>query len=1180
LDEIERSRPFFLGLIGDRYGWTPPCAEMEAAVNDARFPLDDFDMSVTALEIEYGALRLDEPPICLFYFRESPDYSAVPKELRGIYRDGEENLHKLERLKSEIRARFGADVMGYTAEVCESGLTVSKDWADTVAADITEKLRIEWGEPPDAPPNRREREREEQKLFRERRTEHFAGREAVIAELVDFCLNDEPEKRILMLQGEAGSGKSGILCKVMDKCLLLPFCCGISPQSSLAEDILKSFISALCEHLGVEDDDDKTVRFSALKNRFFELLNIACQDRRVIAVVDALDQLTESEAARRMLWISGKLPEGFRLLCSVIEGPETDAVKALGGEVRPVPAISDADALAIINSMAIRHRKQISGAVAEHILRKQTENGLGKKQAAQNPLYLSLILQDLVMMDRYELDAVQRYMEGGMSHSDALTKFMCRRIDETPGDAEGAYLAILKRLEGLIGRDFIRASCGMIVLSRSGLRETDIEGAFAELGMEFNAADFSWLRQMLRGHFVQGDAQQWDFAHQSLRRGLIKDMQDELSRLNDGLTACFRKQAVYDSFEERNAVHMAYKPGVYDNFAMREIIHHLFIADKSEWAAEVLATCHRNHRGMLVRAIAEMFEGGRERFSRFLTAMLTSAGKSENIDITEYQRIINAVRMLLPALPDDSIKFKVELMQAALALLTEHDEQADNMMLQTAANGEMDIADLYAESNEGEMAEEFYQKARLTMNRINVTYDLTVLFQWGAGLLEAYNRMGDYFMSLGQSETAGIYIGRAVDLAEELYNNSLMFEHTSLKNLSVSYADELLLVYDKMGRIQFGLSRADEAAVYARKSVELSETLNKRINTANALLQLAISKGVLGYYLMISSETAEAAECYRAALEGFGQIYRQGGAQAETALSALANAYTQIAEHVVNSDGAQEELKCFRDVLDGIDGIFMQCDLSDGLCEKFREMALYDAHAADAFASRSLADEATAFLQKALNKFKRIYELTEMTDALKELAVTYARVGTFLLNSGRTGDAEAYFVKNVEMMADVFNHSNTVSALYDLIQSYENMGFVLMKSEKVGEACLSYEKACEALGMIAEHSGTAEALKKLLQSQMKMIDRYMAQNRFDDADSYYAKAFGTAMKINDAGNPMEAVTQLVTVNDRMGDAKYAAGLSEEAHRHRTDALKYFRVLTQFNPDAEAHLAYFEKKAGI
>ena len=41
LDEIERSRPFFLALIGDRYGWTPPPKEMEAALQAAAFPLED-----------------------------------------------------------------------------------------------------------------------------------------------------------------------------------------------------------------------------------------------------------------------------------------------------------------------------------------------------------------------------------------------------------------------------------------------------------------------------------------------------------------------------------------------------------------------------------------------------------------------------------------------------------------------------------------------------------------------------------------------------------------------------------------------------------------------------------------------------------------------------------------------------------------------------------------------------------------------------------------------------------------------------------------------------------------------------------------------------------------------------------------------------------------------------------
>ena len=35
LGEIERSRPFLIGLIGDRYGWVPPSDRMEAAAREA-----------------------------------------------------------------------------------------------------------------------------------------------------------------------------------------------------------------------------------------------------------------------------------------------------------------------------------------------------------------------------------------------------------------------------------------------------------------------------------------------------------------------------------------------------------------------------------------------------------------------------------------------------------------------------------------------------------------------------------------------------------------------------------------------------------------------------------------------------------------------------------------------------------------------------------------------------------------------------------------------------------------------------------------------------------------------------------------------------------------------------------------------------------------------------------------
>ena len=48
LDEIERSRPFLIGLIGDRYGWLPPADRM-AAAQEAGFDGPVADKSVIEL---------------------------------------------------------------------------------------------------------------------------------------------------------------------------------------------------------------------------------------------------------------------------------------------------------------------------------------------------------------------------------------------------------------------------------------------------------------------------------------------------------------------------------------------------------------------------------------------------------------------------------------------------------------------------------------------------------------------------------------------------------------------------------------------------------------------------------------------------------------------------------------------------------------------------------------------------------------------------------------------------------------------------------------------------------------------------------------------------------------------------------------------------------------------------
>jgi hypothetical protein len=262
LEEIKRSRPWFLALIGDRYGSTPQPKDMEAALQAVDFSVEDMEMSITALEIEYAVFHSEFHPICFFYFREKPNYKTISNKFRKIYHDTGEACAKLDTLKERIRSDFPSAIKHYTPEINENGLTVSTDWADMVAGDIIIKLQEEWGEPTEL--SWKEREQEIQNTFRESRTEHFAGRTAEIAELVSFCVGEE-KPPYLMIQGKAGSGKSGLLCKVMneveDKCLLLPFSCGISPRSSLVGHMLRYFISLLCKELSLEDDSDETAPF-------------------------------------------------------------------------------------------------------------------------------------------------------------------------------------------------------------------------------------------------------------------------------------------------------------------------------------------------------------------------------------------------------------------------------------------------------------------------------------------------------------------------------------------------------------------------------------------------------------------------------------------------------------------------------------------------------------------------------------------------------------------------------------------------------------------------------------------------------------------------------------------------------------------------------------------------------
>ena len=76
LNEIDNSRPFFIGLLGDRYGWCPDRRELgKDTLLEERYPWLGEELqrgvSITEIEMQYGVLRSPEPVNAYFFLKKA-----------------------------------------------------------------------------------------------------------------------------------------------------------------------------------------------------------------------------------------------------------------------------------------------------------------------------------------------------------------------------------------------------------------------------------------------------------------------------------------------------------------------------------------------------------------------------------------------------------------------------------------------------------------------------------------------------------------------------------------------------------------------------------------------------------------------------------------------------------------------------------------------------------------------------------------------------------------------------------------------------------------------------------------------------------------------------------------------------------------------------------------------------
>lgn len=524
-DEIKKTRPFFIALIGERYGWIPDGGDVENACVDSGIELTDeyVEKSVTELEIACALHSYATMDRCLFYFRDDVDYGD-DSAARDMYVSGGVQRSKIEALKKKLKQKYPEQVHSYKA-VWNAALQ-KIEGLDEFERQITEDIEKCLYEELSAELVSTNPIDESLNVIGstvENLSSSFAGRENEMKKIRDYI--EGTEGRILLVCGNSGCGKSSIMSKTTKICedagyITLPFFAGADVNCSTAENMLKILTYRLCGILGVQpcfDPEGGDADTAEVAAQFNELINRAVLKNKTVLIIDAINQLAATEYESKLKWLNlFALNPALRVIISTTtDYYQLKYIKALNTVVFDVDYFSDGDIATVVKRYFAVNHKEINDVLLNEIVGKTGEDG----NPCRKPLYLMTLLQELNNIGAEDFKAIRaRERERGESSVDAIINYLAETARSAPADFPSQLSGLFDKVKAKVGETESEIYACAIAASRRGVNERFIERLCLSRGVEFRSASFSYFRKLLKNDLCQRENGAWDFSH-----GLVKE---------------------------------------------------------------------------------------------------------------------------------------------------------------------------------------------------------------------------------------------------------------------------------------------------------------------------------------------------------------------------------------------------------------------------------------------------------------------------------------------------------------------------------------------------------------------------------------------------------------------------------------------------------------------------------
>lgn len=419
LKEINKSKPFFVGILGDNYGSVPPLEllkDNELTLIYPWLPKDiEARLSYTEIEMQSAVLRNPQNINAFFFLKDSNN---------GISQKPEDE--KLSKLKNDIVTQNRYPFYNYK-NPSQISQQIINDFRKIIEEISPEEENVGY--------------RRLLQLKHKRRLDmlgdFYIPRKDIEQKINEFI--DNPQKSVLVIEGEPGTGKSGTATKIIndfqDKLPVDYYFAGLGGKSpkllevaayllkeNVSFDKIKDYIEARIDHAENKGilviDDADTIGYLNLEYTLWNWLENLTPGKKIIFL------------ARPGWGLANKLKH-------------TDFIEYL-----TLPTLTGEEKSDFIEKYLARRGKKLSTSQKEKLLRSPLLN---------SPAYLRGALDELSAFGYFEeLDL---------------------RIEQISFiKAETSlYLPIFEKLENSYGKSTVAEICRLIYISADGLEESDLK---------------------------------------------------------------------------------------------------------------------------------------------------------------------------------------------------------------------------------------------------------------------------------------------------------------------------------------------------------------------------------------------------------------------------------------------------------------------------------------------------------------------------------------------------------------------------------------------------------------------------------------------------------------------------------------------------------------------------------